>query len=88
MRYKYNEDNIYIETVLDTDLENTTDVRPKNGLYRAIWNGSEWVEGANKETIEKINKENDKIENNTIEKRLTDIEIILSELIGGENNVE
>ena len=55
MRYEYDENKIYVGTVNDDDLENTTDIRPSEGLYKAKFTDAEWIEGATQEYIDNIN---------------------------------
>lgn len=82
MRYEYDENKVYIKTVLDTDLKNTTDVRPQDGLYKAIWNGSEWIEGATQEYIDSLNVV---VKEPTLADRIADVETALAEMLGGVN---
>lgn len=46
---------IYVKEFDDELVENFIDVSPPNGLYRAKWNGFEWVEDMSQEEIDSIN---------------------------------
>ena len=71
MRYKYDENNIFIQSVINNDdLKNTTNVRPKDGLYKAVWTGTEWIEGATEEEIKAFKEENNIIQEPTEQEKI------------------
>lgn len=52
-------------------------------IYKPTWNGEKWIETATKEEIEEITKPRE-IENiNPLEQRLSDLEVALTEMLGG-----
>ena len=38
----------------DSETEQALDVEPSQGLYKPLWNGETWVEGATQEEIEAL----------------------------------
>lgn len=69
-----------INCVTEKTKENIVCIAPPNGLYRAKWTGTEWVEDMSQGEIDKLNKPTKGQEVRTLKKQLeeTDYKIIKS----------
>lgn len=58
--YRIDENGYYVEPMEATDETTLTDdlvtIAPPNGLYRAKWTGTEWVEDMTQKEIDELNK--------------------------------
>lgn len=64
--YLYDEDNLFTgvelrdrqhdEDMKEIEYEDGTFIRPQDGLYKAMFNGSEWIETITDEELEELNK--------------------------------
>lgn len=87
--YRFDNDGIYIEPVLlknnDIMPDDCTEIHPPDGLYRAKFTGTEWVEDMSKEEIDALQDTTKLI---TTEERVEAIEKALLDIIlgGGTND--
>lgn len=64
--YLYDEDKLftgielrskqYDENMQEVEYEDGTFIRPKDGMYKAMFDGSEWIETITDEELEELNK--------------------------------
>ena len=88
--WKIDQDGYLIETRLINETEkkeNDVTIGFNQGFIKPRWNGVTWVEGATKEEQEKYKQSEENTRNNSsIEQRISDLEIIISEILGGSDN--
>lgn len=59
--YKFDQNGYYIKPVIlnkdEQIYDDCTKVQPPDGLYRAKWNGIEWIEDMTQEEIDELNNQ-------------------------------
>ena len=67
--------------IIEEDKVGFISINPPNGLYKAKWTGTEWIEGATQEEIDEITKVEPQPPNQ--EERIKELETIVNLLLMG-----
>jgi len=87
MYYRFDKDGYYIEPVAveyfdesnETIPDDITNIRPADGLYRAKWTGSEWIETGEPQENE-VENENEVGQNLSLDEKVEQLEILVADL--------